>query len=141
MLQVTLPTNFKVARFDDDRYTSILRQIETEIEAVRLDAPEGRIELPVKLKVHDSIFVPLAKWSMLLAGNYRCITRDGIRTAKEAVHTNIEEVSLGLQFRARPLRQTGRQPKRIGAVREVRRRRAKPVAPGVGRARAVQRRS
>src|SRR4030081_3860736 len=32
VLQVTLPTNFKVARFDDDRYTSILRQIETEIE-------------------------------------------------------------------------------------------------------------
>jgi hypothetical protein len=91
VLQVTLPTNFKVARFDDDRYTSILRQIETEIEAVRFDAPEGKIELPVKLKVHNSIFVPLSKWSMLLAGNYRCITRDGIRTAKEAVHANIEE--------------------------------------------------
>jgi hypothetical protein len=45
----------------------------------------------VKLKVHNSIFVPLAKWSMLLAGNYRCITKDGLRTAKEAVHTNIEE--------------------------------------------------
>ena len=28
---------------------------------------------------------------MLLAGNYRCITKDGMRTAKEAVHTNIEE--------------------------------------------------
>jgi hypothetical protein len=35
--------------------------------------------------------VPLAKWAMLLAGNYRCITKDGMRTAKEAVHTNIEE--------------------------------------------------
>ena len=53
---------------------------------MRFDAPEGKIELPVKLKVYNSIFVPLAKWSMLLAGNYRCITRDGIRTAKEAVH-------------------------------------------------------
>jgi hypothetical protein len=50
-------------------------------EAVRFDAPEGKIELQVKLKVHDSIFVPLAKWSMLLAGNYRCITKDGMRTA------------------------------------------------------------
>jgi hypothetical protein len=58
---------------------------------VRFDAPEGKIELPVKLKVHNSIFVPLAKWSMLLAGNYRCITSGGIRTAREAVHTNIEE--------------------------------------------------
>jgi len=28
---------------------------------------------------------------MLLAGNYRCITRDGMRTAKEAVHSNLRE--------------------------------------------------
>ena len=27
---------------------------------------------------------------MLLAGNYRCITKDGMRTAQEAVHTDIE---------------------------------------------------
>ncbi len=90
VLQVTLPTNFKVARFTSDKSTAILRQLEKDIEAVRFDAPEGKIELPVKLKVHDSIFVPLAKWAMLLAGNYRCITKDGMRTAQEAVHTDIE---------------------------------------------------
>jgi len=90
-LLVTLPTNFKVAKFDDDKYTAILRQLEKDIDAVRFDAPEGKIELPVKLRVHDSIFVPLAKWSMLLAGNYRCITKDGMRTAQEAVHSNLEE--------------------------------------------------
>ena len=90
-LVVTLPTNFKCARFDDDKYTAILRNLEKDVEAARFDAPEGKIELPVKLKVYDSIFVPLAKWAMLLAGNYRCITREGMRTAKEAVHTNIEE--------------------------------------------------
>jgi len=91
VLQVTLPTNFKVAKFDNDMYTSILRRLEKDIDAVRFDASEGKIELPVKLRVHDSIFVPLAKWSMLLAGNYRCITKDGMRTAQEAVHSNIEE--------------------------------------------------
>jgi hypothetical protein len=91
VLQVTLPTNFKVAKFDNDMHTAILRQLEKGIDAVRFDASEGKIELPVKLRVHDSIFVPLAKWSMLLAGNYRCITKDGMRTAQEAVHSNIEE--------------------------------------------------
>jgi hypothetical protein len=91
VLQVTLPTNFKVARFDDDRMTSILRDLADDIEAVRMDTPEGRIELPVKLKLHDSIFVPLAKWAMLLAGNYRCIAATGMRTAQEAVHSNIDE--------------------------------------------------
>jgi hypothetical protein len=90
VLMVTLPTNFKVARFDDEKSTAILRQLEKDIEGARFDTPEGKVELPVKLKVHDSIFVPLAKWAMLLAGNYRCITRDGIRTAQEAVHSDIE---------------------------------------------------
>jgi hypothetical protein len=42
------------------------------------------------LRVHDSIFVPLAKWAMLLAGNYRCVTKDGMRTAQEAVHSDPE---------------------------------------------------
>ena len=89
-LLVTLPTNFKCARFDDDKNTAILRQLEKDVDAARFDAPEGKIELPVKFRVYDSIFVPLAKWAMLLAGNYRCITKDGMRTAKEAVHSDIE---------------------------------------------------
>jgi hypothetical protein len=90
VLMVTLPTNFKVAKFDDDKSTAILWQLEKDIEGARFDTPEGKIELPVKLKVHDSIFVPLAKWAMLLAGNYRCITKDGMRTAQEAVHSDLE---------------------------------------------------
>jgi hypothetical protein len=89
-LLVTLPTNFKCARFDDEKSTAILRQLEHDVDAARFDTPEGKIELPVKLKIYDSIFVPLAKWSMLLAGNYRCVTKDGMRTAQEAVHSDIE---------------------------------------------------
>ena len=89
-LLVTLPTNFKCARFDDEKSTAILRRLEKDVEAARFDAPEGKIELPVKFKVYDSIFVPLAKWAMLLAGNYRCVTKDGMRTAQEAVHSDME---------------------------------------------------
>ena len=90
VLMVTLPTNCKVAKFGDEKSTGILRQLEKDIDAVRFDAGDGKIELPVKLRVHDSIFVPLAKWAMLLAGNYRCVTKDGMRTAQEAVHSDIE---------------------------------------------------
>jgi hypothetical protein len=91
-LLVTLPTNFKVARFDDEKHTQILRDLEKDIDAIRFDPGDGnKIELPVKLRVHESIFTPLAKWSMLLAGNYRCITKDGMRTAQEAVWSNVDE--------------------------------------------------
>jgi hypothetical protein len=90
VLLVTLPTNFKVARFASDKHTAILRQMQADIEAVRFNPGDGAIELPVKLKLHDSIFVPLAKWSMLVTGNYRCVTQDCARTIKEAVHADVE---------------------------------------------------
>jgi hypothetical protein len=86
VLQVRLPTNFKSARFPSAAHTAMLRRLEADIEAARFD----NIELPVKLKVHESVFVPLAKWAMLIAGNYRCITKDGIRPIKEAVHSDLE---------------------------------------------------
>ncbi len=90
VLQVRLPTNFKAARFDSDAHTGILRQLEKDIEAVRFETGAGKIELPVKLKTHESVFVPLAKWSMLIAGNYRCVQKDAARSIKEAVHTDLE---------------------------------------------------
>jgi hypothetical protein len=90
VLQVRLPTNFKTARFESDAHTAILRRLAADIEAVRFDPGDGKpIELPVKLKVHDSVFVALAKWSMLLAGNYRCVQKDSVRPIKDAVHNDI----------------------------------------------------
>ncbi|MDE0815470.1 MAG: hypothetical protein OSB46_16005 [Alphaproteobacteria bacterium] len=93
VLQVALPTNFKAARFDSDEHTAILRQMQADIEAIRFDPGDGRgeIELPVKLKVHDSIFVPLAKWCMLVAGNYRCVQKDDMRSIKDSVHSDIDK--------------------------------------------------
>ena len=86
VLQVRLPTNFKSARFPSDAHTKILKDLEKDVEAVRYEG----MELPVKLKVHESVFVPLAKWAMLMAGNYRCITKDGMIPIKQAVHGDPE---------------------------------------------------
>ena len=85
VLQVALPTNFKVARFESEKHTQILQRLEDDIEAVRYMHNGEALELPVKLKVFDSLFVPLAKWSMLLTGNYRCIQAEGMRPIKDAV--------------------------------------------------------
>jgi hypothetical protein len=94
VLQVRLPTNFKSARFPSDAHTAILKRLEADIEAARFD----KIELPVKLKVHDSVFVPLAKWAMLIAGNYRCVTREGPRSIKDAVHSDIKTSRAAYQW-------------------------------------------
>jgi hypothetical protein len=91
VLQVGLPTNFKAARFGAEAPTALLRDLEADIERARFDPGDGPAEIPVKLKVHDSVFVPLAKWPMLIAGNYRCVRRDGIISIKEAVYSDAEK--------------------------------------------------
>ena len=90
VLQVYLPTNFKAARFESDAHTAILRDLESSIAASRFETGEGEIELPVKLRVHDSILVPLAKWAMLMAGNYRCVQPTGIQSIRDAVHGDLD---------------------------------------------------
>jgi len=91
VLQVGLPTNFKAARFEAEEPTAMLREIEADIDAARFQCEEGDLEVPVKLKVHDSVFVPLAKWPMLIAGNYRCIRPNDMIPIREAVHGNVDE--------------------------------------------------
>jgi hypothetical protein len=91
VLQVRLPTNFKASRFDSSVHTEMLRALAADIDAVQFPVGSERVAVPVKLKVHDSLFVPLAKWAMLVAGNYRCITSSGTRSIREAVHGDLEE--------------------------------------------------
>ncbi|MEZ5842120.1 MAG: hypothetical protein R3D27_00105 [Hyphomicrobiaceae bacterium] len=93
VLQVSLPTNFKAARFESDAHTAIIEKLAADVEAARFDPGDGSgaLELPVKLKVHGSIYVPLAKWAMLLTGNYRCVQADEMRPIRDAVHSDLEK--------------------------------------------------
>jgi hypothetical protein len=86
VLHVGLPTNFKAATFADETHNVLLRELEADIDAVKLDDRD----VPVKLKVFDSLFVPLAKWSMLLTGNYRCITLHEPQSIRDAVHDDLK---------------------------------------------------
>ena len=86
VLHVGLPTNFKAATFAHEAHNTLLRQLEADIDNVTLDGQD----VPVKLKVFDSLFVPLAKWSMLLTGNYRCITSHEPQSIRDAVHDDLE---------------------------------------------------
>ncbi len=84
VLHVGLPTNFKAARFEKEEHQAILNTLSKDIAAVRLDVQD----VPVKLRVFDSLFVPMAKWSMLLTGNYRCVEKEGVQAIREAVHSD-----------------------------------------------------
>ena len=81
VLVVGLPTNFKAAAFEDADATALLRRLAADIER--------HAKVPVKLKVHDSPFVPLAKWPMLVTGNYRCVEPDGMVSIQQAVHRDL----------------------------------------------------
>ena len=85
VLHVGLPTNFKAAIFGKTEHNEMLAKLEADIAAVRF----GGKDVPVKLKVHASLFVPLAKWSMLLTGNYRCVTRGDAVSIRNAVHGDL----------------------------------------------------
>jgi len=86
VLHVGLPTNFKAAEFGKPEHNTMLNTLADDIDAVTLDGKD----VPVKLKVHPSLFVPLAKWSMLLTGNYRCVTREQPMSIRDAVHGDLD---------------------------------------------------
>ncbi len=81
VLQVNLPTNFKAAEFGAPEHNAVLHALADDIERVRLAGKD----VPVKLRVSASLFVPLAKWPMLMTGNYRCVTPGGPSAIRDAV--------------------------------------------------------
>ena len=85
VLHVGLPTNFKAAPFEREEHNAMLQELAEAIDAVQLDGND----VPVKLRVFDSLFVPFAKWAMLMTGNYRCVLQDGAQSIRDAVHSDI----------------------------------------------------
>lgn len=86
VLHVGLPTNFKAAAYASPADNEILTTLADDIDDVQIDG----LDVPVKLRVHESLFAPFAKWSMLLTGNYRCITAGTSISIRDAVHTDLE---------------------------------------------------
>jgi hypothetical protein len=85
MLNVNLATNFKAAAFAAPEHKAMLTSLADDIDAARFDGHD----VPVKLRVHDSLFVPFAKWAMLLTGNYRCVTAGTPISIRDAVHDDL----------------------------------------------------
>ena len=106
MLQVTLPTNFKVARSRDEKATAMLRALEKEIDVVRFEVPEDASNCR-SLRVYDLDLRPVAKVGDAACGNHRCITPTAW-TAKEAVHSDIATSRSVYNFVIDPASKLGR---------------------------------
>jgi hypothetical protein len=106
VLHVGLPTNFKVSKFNNPKLDGVLKSLEADVNAYRI---EGK-DVPVKLRVFDSLFVPFAKWAMLATGNYRCITPDGPRSIRDAVHDDISKSQEIYDFVNKVVVQLGADP-------------------------------
>jgi hypothetical protein len=78
-LQVRLASNFKVAEFGDNKSNAILYKLENDIKKLRI---------PVYLNIVKTKFIIMAKWPMLICGNYRCVKNDKIMSIYEAVNEN-----------------------------------------------------
>lgn len=93
VLVVRLPTNFKACKFGNEKDTAMLRQLEKDIQNATFHENGHELQVPVKLRVYDSVFCPLAKWAMLMAGNYRCVSQfpHDMISIQDAVGGNLEQ--------------------------------------------------
>ena len=89
VLQVRLATNFKAAPFAHAADQRLLEEIADSIAGVRFSIDGDMCDLPIKLRPHRSLHVPLAKWPMLIAGSYRCLETEPIVSIREAVHRDL----------------------------------------------------
>ena len=110
VLHVGLPTNFKAASLGSEEGSRLLRNLEADIEQAGLPAQNGGFEIPVKLRVHPALFVPLAKWPMLITGNYRCIRRDAMISIKDAVHADLAKSEKVYDWVANMCQRLGAEP-------------------------------
>jgi hypothetical protein len=112
-LQVTLPSNFKAAPFALAEDQALLQRLAADMTHLEVAVGGAMVRPPVALIASSSLFVPLAKWPMLIAGNCRCVLPAGIRTIAEtvlsdsaasaAVYEQVRQLTLALGAREQDL--------------------------------------
>lgn len=112
-LRVGLASNLRAAPFDDPGATGTLRRLAAAINEARLPERGRRLAISMRLRVGESLFVPLSKWSVLMAGNYRAVEEAGARPIRAAVLD-------GLRLGERPPAGLGRPARRPRALRALR---------------------
>ena len=89
-VHVSLASNLKIAPFSNQQYQNRLTQLAIDVNDLRITDAEGRWSPGIKLVPHESPYVPLAKWPMLITGNFRCIGPTNAKTIRSAVWDDLE---------------------------------------------------
>lgn len=90
LLNVTLPSNLKIAPFSDRVAQEKLQRLARDTDAAVVERASGQLVPRVRLVAHPSPYVPMAKWPMLLAGNFRCFRTGAPVSIARAVLDDIE---------------------------------------------------
>lgn len=89
-VQVRLASNFKLAPFANEQINArLIKTCKSSNAAPNLKT--GTPKPRVNLVVGRSRYVALAKWPMLIAGNYRCVTSGEPIAIKDAVFADVEQ--------------------------------------------------
>ena len=131
VLQVTLPTNFKDARFDSDKSTAILRQLEKGHRGGPLRCSRGQDRIAGKAQG--------ARFDLRAARQVADAARRQLALHHQGRYANClqsRRVEVGLQFRGRPLRKLGASPNDLGPFEKYGAAAQSLTRPGLSRARS-----
>jgi hypothetical protein len=87
VIDVTLASNFKIAPFEQPKHNEILRRL-CRSANLATALHDAALKPRVQVVASRSKFVPLAKWPMLVTGNYRCVTAGAPKTIAAAVSSD-----------------------------------------------------
>lgn len=91
VIDVTLPTNFKVAPFEYPEHQAMLQRLARDIDECRITDSGECLQPRVRLCPNTSPFIPMSKWPSLITGNFRCLGNGEPISIAEAVGSDLDQ--------------------------------------------------
>lgn len=90
VVKVNHSTNIKAAPFENAEAQGMLQQLATSIGDLKVTFNGENHETGVRLIAHHHPLVSMAKWPMLITGNFRCWSSNGVVSIADAVHADLK---------------------------------------------------
>lgn len=90
-VHVNHAANIKVAPFANAEDQRVLTDLAESIDGLRVQQKGKMHRLGMRLIAHSDELVSMAKWPMLITGNFRCWTSRGPVSIADAVHADLDQ--------------------------------------------------